>query len=150
MHRTHDPMPREPKRKSNFRNSRATSVHFHHLRHRVVVERCRQRCYSARMPRASNASIRGKHLRDGALVDRAALESVLVDRATLESALVDGTALQSALVNGTAHQGALVDRAAAEDEGVVSEHVEGWWVGFSEDDVSTLEICGGRRVWNLL
>ena len=41
-------------------------------------------------------------------------------------------------------------RAAAEDEGVVSEHVEGWWVGFSEDDVSTLEICGGRRVWNLL
>ena len=112
------------------------------------------------MPRASNASIRGKHLRDGALVDRAALESALVDRATLESALVDGTALESALVDWTAHQGALVDRAAhegalvdgaaAEDEGVVSEHVEGWWVGFSEDDVSTLEICGGRRVWNLL
>ena len=101
-------MPREPKRKSNFRNSRATSVHFHHLCHRAVVERCRQRCQSP--PRASNASIRGEHLRDGALVDR----------------------------------------AAAEDEGVVSEHVEGWWVGFSEDDVSTLEICGGRRVWNLL
>jgi hypothetical protein len=148
VHRTHDPMPREPKRKSNFRNSRATSVHFHHLCHRAVVERCRQRCQSP--PRASNASIRGEHLRDGALVDRAALEGALVDRATLESALVDGTALQSALVNGTAHQGALVDRAAAEDEGVVSEHVEGWWVGFSEDDVSTLEICGGRRVWNLL
>ena len=124
MHRTHDPMPREPKRKSNFRNSRATSVHFHHLCHRAVVERCRQRCQSP--PRASNASIRGEHLRDGALVDRAALEGALVDRATLESALVDGTALQSALVNGTAHQGALVDRAAAEDEGVVSEHVEGW------------------------
>lgn len=138
MHRTHDPMPREPKRKSNFRNSRATSVHFHHLCHRAVVERCRQRCQSP--PRASNASIRGEHLRDGALVDRAALEGALVDRATLESALVDGTA----------HQGALVDRAAAEDEGVVGEHVEGWWVGFSEDDVSTLEICGGRRVWNLL
>lgn len=138
MHRTHDPMPREPKRKSNFRNSRATSVHFHHLCHRAVVERCRQRCQSP--PRASNASIRGEHLRDGALVDRAALEGALVDRATLESALVDGTA----------HEGALVDRAAAEDEGVVSEHVEGWWVGFSEDDVSTLEICGGRRVWNLL
>jgi hypothetical protein len=72
------------------------------------------------MPRASNASIRGKHLRDGALVD------------------------------GTAHEGALVDRAAAEDEGVVGEHVEGWWVGFSEDDVSMLKTCGGRRVWSLL
>ena len=78
------------------------------------------------------------------------MEGALVDRATLQSALVDGTALESALVDGTAHEGALVDRAAAEDEGVVGEHVEGWWVGFSEDDVSTLEICGGRRVWNLL
>ncbi|KAM0698415.1 hypothetical protein Q7P36_001882 [Cladosporium allicinum] len=88
------------------------------------------------MPRASNASIRGKHLRDGALVDRAALEGALVDRATLQSALVDGTA----------HEGALVDRAAAEDEGVVGEHVEGWWVGFSEDDISMLKTCGGWRV----
>jgi hypothetical protein len=123
-------------------------VHFHHLRHRVVVERCRQRCQSP--PRASNASNRGEHLRDGALVDRAALEGALVDRATLQSALVDGTAHQGALVDRAAHEGALVDRAAAEDEGVVSEHVEGWWVGFSEDDVSMLETCGGRRVWSLL
>jgi hypothetical protein len=113
-------------------------MHFHHLGHRVAVERCRQRCQIPRMPRASNASIRGEHLRHSALVDGATLgngalvngttllQSALVDRTAGNGALVDGTTLlESALVDRTALESALVDRAAGEGEGVVGEHVEG-------------------------